>query len=132
MHPRRHHHLQLQLRLCPKDWGDSDEEITGVTKEDAKVGQTLSGIRWDLPGGASQLFSRDIPDKGPETPALPQPQVSESNISSATVVREYVTEPSRVSKSRAELRREMTSLKEKKLTMLVENLRSGNFEVLES
>ncbi|GKC35410.1 hypothetical protein Tco_1047794, partial [Tanacetum coccineum] len=25
-----------------------------------------------------------------------------------------------------------TSLKEKKLTMLVENLRSGNFEVLES
>ncbi|GKB26579.1 hypothetical protein Tco_0865980 [Tanacetum coccineum] len=68
---------------------------------------------------------------------------------SSTIVREYVTEPSRLSKSRAELRREivnmskegkeksnlktsLTSLKEKKSTMLVENLRSGNLEVLES
>ncbi|GKB49374.1 hypothetical protein Tco_0900127 [Tanacetum coccineum] len=53
----------------------------------------------------------------------------------STIVRGYVTEPSRLSKSRAGLRTGSvykTSLKEKKSTMLVENLRSGNFEVLES
>ncbi|GJT91859.1 hypothetical protein Tco_1080704 [Tanacetum coccineum] len=69
-------------------------------------------------------------------------QVTKTGSKFSTIVREYVTEPSTLSKSRAELRREgvyksvkakeKTSLKEKKSTMLVENLRSGNFEVLES
>ncbi|GJQ97700.1 hypothetical protein Tco_0008839 [Tanacetum coccineum] len=108
-------------------------------------------------GGAHLQHSKDTPDRGLVRPALPQPHSIQTHDSSipyllilssvhlyyfktgskfSTIVREYVTEPSRLSTPRGELRRErdfkcvkaeeksnlktsMTSMQEKKSTKLV-------------
>ncbi|GJV81704.1 hypothetical protein Tco_1517574 [Tanacetum coccineum] len=91
-HPYMCPHHQLQVGLCPRDWGDLRRRYKGYVR--------ILGVCKDLHSmrpfeGVTLRSSRGVSDAGP-TPG--------SKFS--TIVHEYVTEPSMLSKSRAELRRE--------------------------
>ncbi|GKE69782.1 hypothetical protein Tco_1527854, partial [Tanacetum coccineum] len=108
-------------RTMPQRLGRLEEEIQGLCRDVRSLCGLVESLMTDQ--SSSLAVSRDAPDRGLTRPALsqlPSSQTYDSSILSSvqlyylikpgskfcTVVREYVIEPSKVSKSRAKLRRE--------------------------
>ncbi|GJY84815.1 hypothetical protein Tco_0498841 [Tanacetum coccineum] len=107
-----HRMMEHNIAVTPGG-GDEDEEMPQAVPPPPRTQGPVCLTR-DIQ--SHRLSTKDAPNRGPETPALPQPRSIQTLDFSipylftgskfSAIVREYVTEPSTLPKSRAELRRE--------------------------